>query len=167
MLIAVSSEKVFRALNEQLNAELRNAYLYLAMASFFAEKGLNGFSHFFRVQAREELGHAMKIYDYILDRGGKVVLSDVPAPRQSWDSVLSAVDEFVRSEEENTQRIWRLVDVARDEGDKATEVFLNWFVEEQVEEEKLAQDLLAKVKLVGDNPAALLALDRELAKREE
>ncbi len=167
MLIAVSSEKVFRALNEQLNAELRNAYLYLAMASFFAEKGLNGFSHFFRVQAREELGHAMKIYDYILDRGGKVVLSDVPAPRQSWDSVLSAVDEFVRSEEENTQRIWRLVDVARDEGDKATEVFLNWFVEEQVEEEKLAQDLLAKVKLVGDNPVALLALDRELAKREE
>jgi len=167
VLIAVSSEKVFRALNEQLNAELRNAYLYLAMASFFAEKGLNGFSHFFRVQAREELGHAMKIYDYILDRGGKVVLSDVPAPRQSWDSVLSAVDEFVRSEEENTQRIWRLVDVARDEGDKATEVFLNWFVEEQVEEEKLAQDLLAKVKLVGDNPAALLALDRELAKREE
>lgn len=167
MLIAVSSEKVFRALNEQLNAELRNAYLYLAMASFFAEKGLSGFSHFFRVQAREELGHAMKIYDYILDRGGRVVLSDVPAPKQSWDSILSAVSDFVRSEEENTRRIWRLVDVAREEGDKATEVFLNWFVEEQVEEEKLAQGLLAKVKLVGDNPVALLALDRELAKREE
>jgi len=163
----VSSEKVFRALNEQLNAELRNAYLYLAMASFFAEKGLSGFSHFFRVQAREELGHAMKIYDYILDRGGRVVLSDVPAPKQSWDSILSAVSDFVRSEEENTRRIWRLVDVAREEGDKATEVFLNWFVEEQVEEEKLAQGLLAKVKLVGDNPVALLALDRELAKREE
>ncbi len=167
MLIAVSSEEVFRALNEQLNAELRNAYLYLAMAGFFAEKGLSGFSHFFRVQAREELGHAMKIYDYILDRGGKVVLSNVSAPKQSWDSVLSAVSDFVRSEEENTRRIWRLVDVARGEGDKATEVFLNWFVEEQVEEEKLAQDLLAKVKLVGDNPAALLALDRELARREE
>ncbi len=163
----MSSEKVFRALNEQLNAELRNAYLYLAMASFFAEKGLSGFSHFFRVQAREELGHAMKIYDYILDRGGRVVLSDVPAPKQSWDSILSAVSDFIRSEEENTRRIWRLVDVAREEGDKATEVFLNWFVEEQVEEEKLAQDLLAKVKLVGDNPVALLALDRELAKREE
>ncbi len=163
----MSSEKVFRALNEQLNAELRNAYLYLAMASFFAEKGLSGFSHFFRVQAREELGHAMKIYDYILDRGGRVVLSDVPAPKQSWDSILSAVSDFVRSEEENTRRIWRLVDVAREEGDKATEVFLNWFVEEQVEEEKLAQGLLAKVKLVGDNPVALLALDRELAKREE
>ena len=163
----MSSEKVFRALNEQLNSELRNAYLYLAMAGFFAEKGLSGFSHFFRVQAREELGHAMKIYDYILDRGGKVVLSDVPAPKQDWDSILSAVSDFVRSEEENTQRIWRLVDVAREEGDKATEVFLNWFVEEQVEEEKLAQDLLAKVKLIGENPAALLALDRELAKREE
>ena len=122
---------VFRALGEQLSAEFRNVYLYLAMAGFFAEKGLSGFSHFFWVQAREELGHTMKIYDYILDRGDRVVLGDVPTPKQSWDGVLSAVAGFVRSEE------------------------------------KLARDLLAGVKLVGDSSVALLVPVKELAKRKE
>ena len=120
------------------------------MAGFFAEKGLSGSSHFFRVQAREELGHAMRIHDYILDRDGKVVLSDVPAPKQGWYSILSTVEEFVHSEQEDRRRVWRLVDVAREEGDKATWCLPQLVCGEQTEEENLARNLLAKVKLVEE-----------------
>ena len=135
------------------------------MAAFFEEQGLPGFAAFFRAQAREELEHAMRIYGYIHDRGGKVELMDVPAPRAGWQGVVDAVEEFVRIEGETTRRVWNLVDMARQEGDKATESFLQWFVNEQVEEEKLASDMLAKVKLAGISGPALLMLDRMYASR--
>lgn len=158
--------EVIDALNKQLNQELRNAYLYLAMTAYFENLPLGGFAHYFKVQAREELEHAMKIFDYIVARGDRVELQDVPVPKKSWSSVLEAVRDFYEAERENTQRIWNLVEVARKHGDKATELFLNWFVNEQVEEEKQALDLLSKVEMVKDNVAALLALDRILAERK-
>ncbi|WP_448579646.1 ferritin [Thermosphaera sp.] len=160
------NEEVLKALNKQLNQELQNAYLYLSMAAFFDEKSLTGFSHYFKIQAKEELEHAMRFYEYIIDRGGVIELYDVPAPTKKWASILDAVKEFYEAEVRNTGRIWELVDLVRKHEDKATEAFLQWFINEQVEEEKNASDLLAKVKLVGDNIAGILALDRMLAERK-
>lgn len=159
-------QEVLNALNKQLNQELQNAYLYLSMASYFDSINLSGFAHYFKVQAREELGHAMKIYSFIVDRGGKVELFDVPKPKSGWNSIVEAVEDFYNAEVANTKRIWSLVDLARSKGDKATEMFLKWFVDEQVEEEKNASELLAKVKMAKDSPAAILALDNMLAQRK-
>jgi ferritin len=152
--------------NRQMNQELRNAYLYLAMTAYFDSLSLTGFANYFRVQAKEELGHAMRFYDFMVDRGWEVELQEVPKPKTKWSSVLEAAEDFLAAETENTKRIWRLVDVAREAGDKAAENFLQWFVSEQVEEEKNASELLAKVRMARDQPAALLALDRALAERK-
>ncbi|MGB9827442.1 MAG: ferritin [Thermosphaera sp.] len=160
------NEEVLKALNKQLNQELQNAYLYLSMAAFFDKKSLAGFSHYFKVQAKEELEHAMRFYEYIIDRGGVIELYDISAPSKKWGSIMEAVQEFYDAEVRNTGRIWELVDLVRKHEDKATEAFLQWFINEQVEEEKNASDLLAKVKLVGDNIAGILALDRMLAERK-
>jgi ferritin len=118
------------------------------------------------VQAREELGHAMKFYEFIIDRGWKIEIQDIPRPKSSWGSILEAVEDFLAAEVENTKRIWRLVDLARESGDKAAESFLQCFVNEQVEEEKNANELLAMLKLTKEHPSAILALDRVLAERK-
>lgn len=152
--------------NRQLNQELRNAYLYLSMAAYFDSLSLTGFAHYFKVQAREELGHAMKFYGFITDRGWSVELSEIPKPKAGWSSILEAAEDFLKAEQENTQRIWKMVDLARQAGDKAAENFLQWFVSEQVEEEKNASELLAKVKMIKDQAAGILALDRTLAERK-
>jgi ferritin len=148
-------------LNKQLNQELRNAYLYLSMASYLDNLGLKGFAHYFKVQAREELGHAMKIYEFINDLGGRVVPYDIPKPKDSWSSVLEAIKDFYEAEVENTRRFYELIDKAREEGNKAVESFLKWFIEVSS-----ASDLLAKVKLIGDQKHALLVLDSKLAERK-
>jgi len=153
-------------LNRQLNQELRNAYLYLSMASYLDNLGLKGFAHYFKVQAREELGHAMKIYEFINDLEGRVVPYDIPKPKDSWSSVLEAIKDFYEAEVENTRRFYELIDKAREEGNKAVESFLKWFIDEQVEEVSSASDLLAKVKLIGDQKHALLVLDSKLAERK-
>ncbi|MEM1508251.1 MAG: ferritin [Thermofilaceae archaeon] len=152
--------------NRQLNQELRNAYFYFSMSAFFDNLSLTGFAHFFRVQAKEELGHAMKFYEFIVDRGWRVELQEIHKPKAEWGSILEAVQDFLKAEEENTKRIWQMVDLTRQAGDKAAESFLQWFVNEQVEEEKTASELLAHLKLVKDQPAGLLALDRELSERK-
>ena len=162
----MSVEVLRMEFNRQLNQELRNAYLYLSMAAYFDSLSLSGFAHFFKVQAREELGHAMKFYEFINDRGWRVELDEIPRPRESWSSVLEAAEDFLKAEQENTQRIWRIVDQARQAGDKAAENFLQWFVAEQVEEEKTASELLAKVRMVKEQPAGILQLDRVLAERK-
>uniref|UniRef100_A0A7C3SL45 Ferritin n=1 Tax=Thermofilum pendens TaxID=2269 RepID=A0A7C3SL45_THEPE len=162
----MSSASLVSEFNRQLNQELRNAYLYLSMAAYFDSLSLSGFANFFKVQAKEELEHAMRFYGFIVDRGWSVELGEIPKPKSSWESILEAAEDFLRAEQENTQRIWRMVDLARQAGDKAAENFLQWFVSEQVEEEKTAGELLAKVKLVKDSPAGILALNRELAERK-
>jgi ferritin len=152
--------------NRQMNQELRNAYLYFAMTAFFDSLSLTGFANYFKVQAREEMGHAMKFYEFTVDRGWEVELQDVPKPKTKWSSVLEAVEDFLAAEVENTKRIWRMVDLARETGDKAAESFLQWFINEQVEEEKNASELLAKIRLSKEQPAAILAIDRMLAERK-
>ncbi|AKG38576.1 ferritin [Infirmifilum uzonense] len=162
----MSTVNIKSEFNRQMNQELRNAYLYLSMAAYFDSLSLNGFANYFKVQAREELEHAMKLYQFIIDRGWEVELEDIPKPKTRWSSILEAVEDFLKAEQENTQSIWRMVDHARQAGDKAAENLLQWFVSEQVEEEKIASELLAKVKLIKDNPAGIIALDRVLAERK-
>ena len=158
--------KMQEALNEQINAELFSAYLYLAMAAYFEAEDLPGFAHWMRVQAQEELEHAMKIFDFVNERKGRVQLAEIKAPKATWSSPAEAFEDALHHEESVTQRIHNLVDLARSLKDYATEVFLQWFVEEQVEEEATAETVLRKVQRAKDHPPALLMLDRELGQRK-
>ncbi len=158
--------KVLKALNEQLNSELYSAYLYLSMAAFFDSKGLSGFAHFMKVQAKEELEHAMKFYEYINSRGGRVELYAIQEPPREWASVTDAIRAALEHERSVTRAIHKLVDLAKEADDKATEVFLHWFVEEQVEEEKMFSDILQLLELAGETPQALLMLNAKLGERK-
>ena len=156
-------DTINNALNKQLNQELKNSYLYLSMAAYFGSKGLRGFEKFFLNHAREELQHAMRIYKYILDAGGRVEFFELPKPKHGWKGVREVIEDFYSAELENTKRIHELVELARRENDLSTESFLKWFVDEQVEEMSLASGLLEKVRLLGDEGASLLVLDSRLA----
>lgn len=164
--MSLLSPRMQELLNKQLNQELRNAYLYLSMSSYFDDLGLKGFAHYFKIQAKEELGHAMKIYEFIYDAGGKVTLSEVPQPKTSWSAVSEVIEDFYAAEVENTKRFYDLMDVAREENNKAVESFLKWFIDEQVEEVSSANDLLTKIRMVGDHKPSLLILDARLAERK-
>jgi ferritin len=158
--------ELVEALNKQINQELRNAYLYFAMQAYFDIKSLGGFANYFKVQAKEELEHATKIYNFLISRGERVRFFNIESAEKEWGSILEVAKGFLEAERDNTEKIWELIDLAKKEGDKATETFLQWFVNEQIEEEKNAMELLAKVEMIKDNPAALLALDRILAERK-
>jgi ferritin len=158
-------EKMQKALTEQLNAEMYSSYLYLSMSSYFQSIELAGFANWMRVQAKEELMHAMKIYDYVIERGGRVLLRQIDSPPTEWDSPTAAFEHTYDHEQKVTGLINGLVDLAINEKDHATNNFLQWFVAEQVEEEASANGVLQKVKLVGNAGEGLLMLDRELATR--
>jgi ferritin len=158
-------KKMQKALNGQLNAELYSSYLYLSMAAHFLSKNLPGFANWMRVQAQEELIHAMKFYDYVAERGGAVVLSKIDGPPTEWESPAAVFKHVYEHEQKVTGLINDLVNLAIDEKDHASNIFLQWFVSEQVEEEASASDVFEKVKLVGKSPDALLMLDRELGQR--
>ncbi len=159
------SKKVQDALNDQLNAELYSAYLYLAMAGYFESMQLKGFSNWMRVQFQEEQFHAMKFFDYIISRGGQVNLLPVDAPPDEWNSPLETFQATLTHERMVTGRINDLVSLARAEKDNASEIFLQWFVNEQVEEEDNAGTILGKLQLVKASAEALFMLDKELALR--
>ena len=159
------SEKMQEALNGQLNAELYSSYLYLAMSAYFQDINLGGFANWMRVQAQEELQHAMKFLDFINERGGKVVLTQVDGPKVEWGSALEAFQEAHQHECKITGLINGLVDLALGERDHAANAFLQWFVTEQVEEEASVQEISARLKLVGERGGALFMLDNELGKR--
>jgi len=161
------SEKMNEALNDQLNKELYSAYLYLSMAAWAESNNLNGFAHWFKVQAKEELGHAMKFYSFIFERGGKVFLKDVSKPKTDWSSPVEVFEDTLEHEKYITKSIHEILKLAREEGDYSTEVFLHWFIDEQVEEEDQARKILDTLRMIGDNKAALFAIDRELVKRKE
>jgi len=160
------SRKVLEAMNEQMNFELYSGYIYLSMASYFESESLRGFAHWMKVQFEEEKGHAMRFYSYLLERGFKPVFESIPRPKESWSSPLDAFEDALEHERKVTSRIWALVDLARSEGDKASERFLDWFVNEQVEEEAGVQLVVDLLKKVEDNVGGLLYLDSELGKRE-
>lgn len=157
--------KMQEALNGQLNAELYSAYLYLSMAAYFESTNLSGLANWMRVQVQEEQFHAMKFFDYILERGGKVTLGAIEAPPSEWNSPLSVFEATLKHEQKVTGLINDLVYLAREEKDNASEIFLQWFVNEQVEEEDSAGTIVGQIKLIKDSPQALFMMDKEMAQR--
>ena len=157
--------KVEGALNEQIHAEFFSFYLYLSVSAYFTTEHLDGFAHWMRIQAQEEFGHAMKLFDYLNERGGKVKLAALDAPQVQWKSASDAVGAVLNHERHISERINNLVDLANSEKDHATTVVLHWYVNEQVEEESTADTLYHQVKMLEDSPHGLLMLDRELAGR--
>jgi len=160
------SKTMEQALNKQVNRELYSAYLYLAMSSYFETVNMKGFAKWMRVQAKEEQVHALKIYDYIVARGGTVGLLDIEAPKAKWSSAGKVFDEVYVHEQKVTAMIHGLVDLAVKEKDHATFEMLQWFVKEQVEEEEHASEIVSQIKIVGDVPGHLFCLDHQLGKRE-
>ncbi|BAW31318.1 MAG TPA: ferritin [Methanothermobacter sp.] len=159
------SKRMEDALNRQLNAELYSAYLYLSMAAYYEASDLPGFANWMRVQAQEELTHAMKFFDYIIRRDGRVTLKAIEKPPDEWDSPVDVSTHVLEHERKVTGLINDLVDLALEEKDHATYNFLQWFVAEQVEEEESASELLRKVKMASESPAGILMVDNELGGR--
>ena len=159
------SKKMQDALNGQMNAELYSAYLYLAMAAYYEDTDLPGFANWMRVQAQEEMTHAMKFYDYLVQRGARVVLDTIEKPPFEWESPLNVSEHVLEHEKKVTGLINDLVNLAMEEKDHATNNFLQWYVAEQVEEEESVGAVLQKVKLAADSSSGLLMVDSELAQR--
>jgi len=157
--------KVQNAMNEQIKNELFSAYLYLSMAAFFEEKNLPGFAHWMRVQAQEEQVHAMKFYDFIHDRGGKVTLLPLEQPKTEWKSALDAFNDAYAHEQLVTSMINKIYEIALEEKDYPSQIMLQWFIDEQVEEEKNASDIVEQLKRIEERGTAILMLDHELRKR--
>lgn len=158
-------EKLEKAFNTQINKELFSAYLYLAMQSYFTEQNMNGFAHWLSIQVQEEIAHAMGMYNYVHERGGKVELLPVDKPIGSWLSPLDAFEAVLNHENHITNSINALADVADEVKDRAALSFLQWYIKEQVEEEASVADVLGDLRLAQNDPRALLLLDRELATR--
>ena len=159
------SDKMYEALNDQINAEMYSAYLYLSMAAYFEDINFPGMAGWMKAQAQEEMGHAMKFYGYIFNRDRKVELKAIEAPQTRWDSPLAAFEASLKHEQYITGRINKLVVLAIANSDHATRSFLNWFVDEQVEEESSVNDAVQRLKSVGDSKPGLFMLDRELGGR--
>jgi len=159
------SKKLELELNKQVNAEFFSAYLYLSMSAFLASKNLSGFSNWMKVQFEEEQFHALKLYQYIFDRGGKIELEKIEKPKTEWANIINVFEEVLAHEEKITSLINNLVDLAIQEKDHATVNMLQWFVEEQVEEEANASDLLGQLKLIQGKGSGLYMIDKELKQR--
>ena len=159
------SEKLQNAFNDQINKELYSEYLYLAMKIYFQEHNLKGFVNWFDVQVQEEHAHAMGMFDYVDERGGKLVLEAIDKPEVKGKTIIEIFEQVLEHEEYVTSRINHLADVAEEVKDRAALSFLNWYIKEQVEEEANVGGLLATLRLIGDDKKALLMLDKELALR--
>lgn len=159
------SAKMQKALNKHLNEEMFSSYLYLSMSAYFETKNLKGFANWMRLQSQEEYMHAMKFYSYIIQVGGNVTLAQINAPKTSWKNHMEVFKETLEHEKYITELINKLVDLAIQEKDHATNNFLQWFVNEQVEEVATAEDIVNKLEMIGDNKNGLFLIDRELGAR--
>ncbi len=159
------NEKMQKALNEQINKEMYSAYLYLAMSAHCSYKGLAGFANWFKVQYGEEMEHADKIYKYLVEQGARVELEAIEKPPTEFGTLLEMFEQTLAHEQFVTRLIRELLELAVAEKDYATSIFLQWFVEEQVEEEANDNAIIAKLKLAGEDGAALLVIDSGLGKR--
>lgn len=159
-------EKILKFLNKQINEEFYSSYLYLSMSNYFSLVNLDGFAKWMRVQSQEEYAHGMKIYDYILQRDGKVKLSNIKTPKAVWKSPLEIFQETLKHEQHISECVNNIVNLAIQEKDHATTQFFQWFVGEQVEEEANATNIVQKMKMVGDNKNGIFMLDRELGQRQ-
>jgi len=161
----VLSNKMVKALNKQINNEIYSAYLYLSMSAYSTFKGLKGFANWFMVQYQEEMTHAMKIYDYVNDQGRQVKLMTIAQPPTEFGSPLEMFEKTLEHEKFVTKCINDLVNLAVREKDHATNIFLQWFVTEQIEEEANDNEIISKLKLVGNEGNGLFMIDKELATR--
>ena len=159
------SGKMQDVLNNQVNKELYSAYLYLSMEAYFNSINLKGFANWMQVQVQEELAHVMKFYNFINERNGKVILDQIEGPPSEWGSPLAIFENAYQHEVKVTGLINNLVNLAIEEKDHATNSFLQWFVTEQVEEESSADEIVQKLKLIGNDPSGLFMLDQALATR--
>ncbi len=159
------NEKLEKAFNDQINKELYSEYLYLSMQAYFERLNLKGFVNWFTVQVQEEHAHAMGMFNYVHERGGRVELEAIDKPETNWESPLACFEQVLEHEEYVTSRINALMDVADEVKDRAALSFLDWYLKEQVEEESNVGGVLATLKLIGNDANALLLLDKELATR--
>ena len=159
------SKKLQDALNDQITSELYSAYVYLAMSAHLTGANLPGFARWMRLQSQEEYSHAMKIYDFVLQRGGRVVLKPVDQPPAQYKSPLDVFQQALKHEQKVTGMINRLYELAIKENDYPTQIMLQWFVTEQVEEEHAAGDVVEQLKMIGNEPTALFLLDQQLGTR--
>ncbi|MBP3303774.1 MAG: ferritin [Muribaculaceae bacterium] len=159
------NSKVQDAINEQINAELYSAYLYLSMAQYFEAEGLPGFANWFKVQFQEEQAHATIFMNYVNQRGGRVLLKAIEAVPTTWESSMAVFEATLVHEQKVTALINSLYTLAMNEKDYATRDRLNWFVSEQVEEEDNCRELIDKLRLIGDNGMGIYMLNTELAAR--
>lgn len=158
-------KKMTDALNGQIREEIFSSYLYFAMAADYESKDWPGVASWMKVQAQEEMGHVLKIYNWINERGGKAVFEAIDKPQESWESALELFEAALKHEQHITACFYDLVKTAREEGDIATEIFLQWFVTEQVEEESNASEIVGKIRKVQDSKNGMYLLDKELSVR--
>lgn len=159
------SKLLEKEINEQITFEFWSAHLYLSMSAHFADQGLAGFAHWMYVQYQEETTHAIKFFNYVIERGGKVQVQPIKEVTTSWESPLGVFEDTLDHEQKVTVRINHLADVAVAEKDHATQSMLRWFIDEQVEEEANVKSIVDTLKLVKDNGYAIYSLDKELATR--
>ncbi|HDQ72885.1 MAG TPA: ferritin [Chloroflexi bacterium] len=159
------SQKMLDAINEQIRDELYSAYLYLSMAAYFEDENLPGFAHWMRVQSQEEVSHAMKFFDFVNERGGRVTLFAIDQPQADFESPRAVFEATLEHERKVTALIHNLYDLALTEKDYPSQVMLHWFIEEQVEEEASASEILGTLEMAGDHGNALIMLDRALGQR--
>lgn len=157
--------KVEKAINKQINAEMWSGYLYLSMSSYFHSISLPGFANWMWIQAREEMSHAMRLYQHVIERGGRVKLEAIDKVPTDWKSPKHVFEETYKHEQKVTKMIEDLVDLAEKEKDRAAYSMLQWFIDEQVEEEDSADEMLQKLKLIGRNGNGIFMIDKELAQR--
>ncbi len=160
------SKKMEDAVNAQMNEEMFSEYIYLSMSAYFESRNLKGFAHWMRKQAGEERVHAMKFYGYLFDRAGVAVFDAMKKPEAKWASPLAAFEAAYNHEKYITGCLEKLHDLAGKENDKATQVLLHWYIDEQVEEEASALEIVEKLRMIGSSVNGLMMLDQALGKRE-
>ncbi len=161
------SSKLERLLNDQINLELCSAYAYFGMAAYFEHTAFTGFGKWMEIQSREELGHAHRFFEYLVERGGRITLEAIPEPKYDFKSPLDAFKASLGHEQKVSAAICAIYEAASGEKDYATLSFLKWFLDEQVEEEKNVGEILAKLELVGDHLSALYQIDQQAGRRAE
>ncbi|MCR4996037.1 MAG: ferritin [Butyrivibrio sp.] len=159
-------KEIIKLLNDQINKEFYSAYLYLGISNFYSKMNLEGFASWYKVQAQEEQEHAMKIYDYLVDKGLDVTLDKIEAVNIDLKDALDAAKEADKHEKYITGEIVKIMNAAVKAGDYGTQIFLNWFITEQEEEEKNSEEMIAKIELLGNDKKQLYLLDKELGSRK-
>ena len=159
------TKKMEKELNKQINAEYWSAYFYLSMSAYLDGEGLSGAASWMRVQYQEEISHALKFFDYIIERGGKVDLMPIAKVQKEWNGIIDIFEETLKHEQKVTSLIYNLMDIAIEEKDHAAKSFLQWYVDEQVEEESGVQKILDQLKMVEGKGNGLFMIDKDLGQR--